>query len=383
MCHVIPNLPIAHLYHRPDLIQSTLTVFIVSAFIFASCTDAPATSDLEIYGDDAYGHLLYDGEAIPPTPQEQTERIFLEPVIDSLRVFGVSPEKANENTSKELILYELRQAIVDRNEEFLYLLDHGALEVKKFDIASGELAQRFGKGEGAGPGEFGAPVEMALLPDGRLWVNDAKNHEVTLFDASGEVLESNKVVFQADGPATVGKDRYVLSTSQTNGRDLFQLFNRDGKSIQSFGRLVSDEHPGHGFIGNIVDEGSSNTWLFIGFYGGGTLRFTKEGKLTYFRETIDHDPFPRWVGNTLDQSTNKNTHIAGNVWGGKYYVRAANRENDWTLFNDVYALESGDYLHSFTLTENCFAYFFTDRHVYASCKDAGFVQFRRPAQESK
>lgn len=70
----------------------------------------------------------------------------------------------------------------------LYVLDATAYRVIVFD-ASGKFLRMIGR-QGGGPGEFGLPTALAVLPTGELVVNDAAKGNLQLFSPNGEYLRS-------------------------------------------------------------------------------------------------------------------------------------------------------------------------------------------------
>ena len=69
----------------------------------------------------------------------------------------------------------------------LYVFDHGDARLKAFD-RSGGLRWSFGR-QGEGPGEFANPLDMAVGPDGAVWVLDAGAGRLTIVAPQGELRE--------------------------------------------------------------------------------------------------------------------------------------------------------------------------------------------------
>lgn len=368
------------------LLRSLIRFFLLITFSIVGCNrEVPAVID---YDESMYGHLILGDSVIAPGPQTQQERIVIERPTEIVRKFGSSPEEESD-LPQAYTLFEPASAVVDVSEKYLYILDQGALEVKQFEIATGRLIQRFGKGQGSGPGEFEKPTMFALLKDGGLWVLDSRNRNVTLFDARGEVLEVNNVPFQVNGLVASVDGRYALSTNQGNNLDLFKIFSGEGKELMSFGRLATRASASHlAFIGQMT-VGDDDAFMLTGFNGGGLLKYAFDGRFHFFRETLDHSPFPRWVPDamegqqvyTLDASASSVPHIQRNVWEGIYYEVVIYSDGEPAFYLDAYSFENGDYLHSLVLPNECGPYFITKRHVFANCK-VGFVQFLRTREES-
>lgn len=70
----------------------------------------------------------------------------------------------------------------------LYVLDATAFRIVVFD-AAGRFVRMIGR-QGGGPGEFGLPTALAILPSGELVVNDAMKGSLQMFSPAGEYLRS-------------------------------------------------------------------------------------------------------------------------------------------------------------------------------------------------
>lgn len=70
----------------------------------------------------------------------------------------------------------------------LYVLDASASHVVVFD-AKGKFVRMIGR-QGDGPGEFGFPTALAVLPSGELVVNDAAKANLQVFSPDGEYRRS-------------------------------------------------------------------------------------------------------------------------------------------------------------------------------------------------
>jgi hypothetical protein len=100
----------------------------------------------------------------------------------------------------------------------LYVLDSGNRRVEVFD-ARGRWVRMLG-GPGGGPGEFVAPLQVAVMPDGRVVVSDLARRAFSVFGADGRYVGA--VPFAAERALT--GDRVaayprggVLTTAQTLG----------------------------------------------------------------------------------------------------------------------------------------------------------------------
>jgi hypothetical protein len=71
-------------------------------------------------------------------------------------------------------------------DDEIYVLDNGASKVRVYDLAGNHL-RSFGR-EGQGPGEFGTFLfDVAVGPDGRIFVGDLTNNRISIYSREGEV----------------------------------------------------------------------------------------------------------------------------------------------------------------------------------------------------
>ena len=108
-----------------------------------------------------------------------------------------------------------------------------------------EYLGEFGRGNGAGAGQFVWVVAMALASKDRLFITDEYNHRVTVYETSGDYLSHWGVAGSADGelsgPAGIAIDSSgdVIVVDQHNAR--IQKFTEDGKFIAVWGSFGSGE----------------------------------------------------------------------------------------------------------------------------------------------
>ncbi len=364
--------------------QRFLSKFFIVVTLCAIACNKEAPRAVIDYDESMYGYLVMEDSIIAPVPQTQQERTIVDRPTEIVLKFGLQAQDPDSDLPPAYTLSNPRQAVVDASEKHLYILDHGVMDVKQFDIATGRFVQRYGNGKGSGPGEFLDLGIMALVGEKQILVTDKKKRDLTLFDQDGHVQRVNKMPFHTRGLATSQDGRYVLLTNRSNNLDLFKMYTDQGEELASFGWLASgDDRPYISFPGEMLGNNSDN-FVFSGLYGGGLLSYSFDGAFRFYREALDSASFPRWVvDNTedapvysLDASTSNATHIQRNIWGNVYYEVILYQEEGQTWYIDAYDMETGDYLNSTVLPEACGAFFITDRHIYANCKE-GFVQFLR------
>ncbi|HEX2189598.1 MAG TPA: 6-bladed beta-propeller, partial [Longimicrobiaceae bacterium] len=124
--------------------------------------------------------------AAPAARAQQTVRLPEKDRALALRAAPVYAVGRAEGNDWEMFTRVDRVAF-DRADN-LYVLDGGAQRVLVFDRA-GRFVRQVGK-KGGGPGEFLAPMGMAVLADGTLAVSDLGHRSYSLFAADGRYLRS-------------------------------------------------------------------------------------------------------------------------------------------------------------------------------------------------
>ncbi len=98
---------------------------------------------------------------------------------------------------------------------------------------------------GSGPGQLMQPRDMAIGPDGRIYVADAGNHRVVVFNADGSYALSWGSFGEAQGQfnepwgIAIGPDGRVYVSDTWNHR--IQVFQPDGSFVKSWGGFASTD----------------------------------------------------------------------------------------------------------------------------------------------
>lgn len=133
----------------------------------------------------------------------------------------------------------------------VFAVDTGRLDsqnhrVRVFDGASGAHLYDIGT-RGTGDGELNLPRDLALGPDGRLYVVDGANFRVQVFDQDGNFLKSFGSVgrqmgqfSRPKGIAIDGENRIYVSDAAFGN---FQIFNPDGQLLLFVGSRGSQLEP--------------------------------------------------------------------------------------------------------------------------------------------
>ena len=121
-----------------------------------------------------------------------------------------------------------------------YVSEYGEFDrVQKFDT-DGNFVYQWG-GRGSEPGQFLRPQGLAMDEHDQIWIADASNHRIQVFDVSGETVEFVKQFGSAGTSA--GQIRYPYDIVLHNdevfvcefGNHRVQRFSREGESLGLWG----------------------------------------------------------------------------------------------------------------------------------------------------
>lgn len=126
----------------------------------------------------------------------------------------------------------------------LYVVDIRHHQVQVLDKRSGRLLSTFGKA-GSKEGELFHPTNIAIGPDGDLFIAETSNFRVQRFTADGKPVRSYGEAGDTPGkfarPKGVALDRagrlYVADAAFQN----VQVFNKDGRLLMAFGQSAGPE----------------------------------------------------------------------------------------------------------------------------------------------
>ncbi len=96
---------------------------------------------------------------------------------------------------------------------------------------------------GTGDGQFASPRNLAVAPDGRIYVADSGNHRIQVFDKDGNFLfkwgssGTGNSQFNEPWGITVNKDGFVFVTDTWNHR--VQVFTAKGEFARQFGMFAN------------------------------------------------------------------------------------------------------------------------------------------------
>ena len=142
-----------------------------------------------------------------------------------------------------------KSEFMDIRDGRLYMPEAGNHRVNIFDL-NGKYLSSFG-GFGTEPGQMNNPECARFTSDGKLYVTDLKNDRIQVFDKDGKHLSgwgstgSEPGQFRSPaGLAVDAEDRIYISEI---GNDRVQVFDKDGKFLTMWGK----KGKGHGEFGNM------------------------------------------------------------------------------------------------------------------------------------
>ncbi|MGA8146135.1 MAG: hypothetical protein WB870_00990 [Gallionellaceae bacterium] len=153
---------------------------------------------------------------------------------------------------------------VDQNGERMYVVDIGGPlsenhRVRVYNAKTSEHLFDIGK-RGSGPGELNLPRDVAIAPNGDLYVSDGGNFRIEVFDHNGKYLRTfgqlGKQLGNFGRPKELAIDKngnvYVIDAAFGN----FQIFNSEGQLLMFVGERSNDNGPGKFLLpsGITVDE---------------------------------------------------------------------------------------------------------------------------------
>jgi DNA-binding beta-propeller fold protein YncE len=157
----------------------------------------------------------------------------------------------------------IKSEFMDIRDGKLYMPEAGNHRVDVFDL-NGKFLFDFG-GAGAEPGKLDSPESAKFASDGKLYVADLKNDRVQVFDGAGKFVMTWGNTGAGPGafksPAGIGIDKNdnVYVTEIGNGR--VQVFDKDGKFIAMWGKKGTGNGEFDDPHGIIVDKATGLVYV--------------------------------------------------------------------------------------------------------------------------
>ena len=272
------------------------------------------------------------------TTAGNADRAFVEPPDSLVMLLGHPPHGLG---------YPVTATVSDEGD--IYVADFGNVMVRRFGPA-GDFVRDYGAGQGEGPGEFQALVDVEVDEMGRVAGLDPLLSRVVVFDAMGGVVETITIPVPAYRFARMANGDLVVAAMDSL---LFRRFGADGSTVLDFGELLEEEQLANA-IAITGEFAPAGDWVvYTGTYGGVLASWSAlDGSVRYIRPTVVRRPFPTPVRTGDAVLVAPEDRIAASfglhVDGDRVFVLAY---ADGSKVADVYEAATGDYRHSFHLPD--------------------------------
>lgn len=213
----------------------------------------------------------------------------------------------------------------------LLVTDSRSLDLKVAD-PEGRVLRVIG-GEGEGPGEFTALMDAVFLSDDRIVALDAGLVRVTLFNSTGEVVNTFALEDQRDPRAVVAVDEsdfliVGMVSSAGGGNDMARVYSLDGSVTESFfpadpllfeTRMIIDGAWGVALPGGSLALGLDVTPAVHLFSGTGTHICTQASEPPQWSQLLPRDEPVAMDAATRDWIQRATTNIGAVRTGGSLY----------------------------------------------------------------
>lgn len=243
---------------------------------------------------------------------------------------------------------------------FIYTADFGEAKVSKINL-NGELIEKFGRGRGNGPGEFNLMTDLKIDHSNRIWVPDPRNARITIFSEP----DSFKIIDSEYNPSRanpVDPDHYLIR-DHFGGLIIKSIGNDE--TVMNVQPVISNTRVWSYVLDNEISQPASDgSSIVTYYYTNFLLKYSKHGKIEFFRKPIEPSPLPvinppasgsSTINSIPNASTLQETSSPA-IQDSTFHVLVQKREKpnaEWlSKFVDVYDFENGDYLYSYHLPES-------------------------------
>jgi DNA-binding beta-propeller fold protein YncE len=157
----------------------------------------------------------------------------------------------------------IKSEFMDIHDGKLYMPEAGNHRVNVFDL-NGKFLHLFG-GEGNEPGKLNVPEAAKFGPNSLLYVADLKNDRVQVFDKDGKFVKLFGKTGSAPGelktPAGIGIDKNGNVYVAEIGNDRVQVFDKDGNHLTMWGKKGSGTGEFGNLHGLLVDKETG--WVYV------------------------------------------------------------------------------------------------------------------------
>jgi hypothetical protein len=255
----------------------------------------------------------------------------------------------------------------------IYVADNNVKALKKFDL-NGILIKSIGKNEGRGPEEFSIIVDILNDRLGRIWIMDDQNNRATIYNSKNDTI--SKIIdfpFVFNRIVPIDDSEYWVQKRFDNQ---LQKYSLSGQHIEDLHPIVDDPELWSFVLESYSALASDGSVIQSQYHTNMFLRYSKEGKIIYYREPIiflglpNIDPYyANEVGimNTVDFSSwkqiTRNPQVVDTSIHLFVHQKMAETDKWKQGFIDVYNLNNGDYLYSYELPESLESIAVSKNHI--------------------
>jgi DNA-binding beta-propeller fold protein YncE len=214
------------------------------------------TRDVELIKNKTHGHFV----RIIGLAMDDNDRLFVsDPGLRHVLVFNAKHEPEDVITDG---LVEPGGLAIDTENRLLYVADVDQDQVLVYDADSLKLKRRIGTGghkhELTTPGDFARPAGLAVGQEGNLYVADALNNRIEIFDGDGKFISMFGKA--GDGPGYFARPKGVAIDGDDHiwvvdgMQDRVQVFNHDAQLLISFGGHGLLPGQFQGLVGILIDK---------------------------------------------------------------------------------------------------------------------------------
>lgn len=168
-----------------------------------------------------------------------------------------------------IITGDLRGVAVDESRNQVYAVDAKGNDIEVFAPSGAHLAT-WNRGEGNGPGQFGAGArQLAVTPDGRVYAADYSGNRVNVFDPDGNYVTAFPSPQRDADPAGLIEPHGIdvdpgsgdIAVADHWGHRV-ERFQADGSLIRTFGRRGRLPEKGFNYPRDLsFDPATGNLWV--------------------------------------------------------------------------------------------------------------------------
>jgi len=172
----------------------------------------------------------------------------------------------------------IKSEFMDIRDGKLYMPEAGNHRVDVFDL-NGKFLFDFG-GLGTEPGKMNNPESAKFNSEGKIYLADLKNDRVQIFDKDGKFLKLWGKTGSANGefkaPAGIAIDAQDRVYVTEIGNDRVQVFDKEGQFLTAFG----SKGAGNGEFGNLhgIACDKATGWLYVADTANNRIQVFKPAK---------------------------------------------------------------------------------------------------------